>query len=99
MTAPVFIGDEVTAAGYRLAGVRVLVPGEGAEADVFASALNGTELLLITAMSAARIPERQLRDALSRAEPLIAIVPDAANRVAVPDIAGEVDRALGIASS
>jgi len=29
MTTPIYIGDEVSAAGFRLAGLRIRVPAEG----------------------------------------------------------------------
>ena len=54
--APVFIGDELTAAGYRLAGARTYVPGEGELIDVFERASGEAEVVLITAELAARLP-------------------------------------------
>lgn len=98
MTTTVFIGDEVTAAGFRLAGVQARVPDEGSEAEAFAAALEEAGLLIVTASCAARVPVDVLRGAQLRAEPLIAIVPDAANLATIPDLSNEVDRILGIAS-
>ena len=36
MAVPAFVGDEVTAAGYRLAGARVRVPAAGDETATLA---------------------------------------------------------------
>ena len=49
MSLPVFIGDEVSAQGYRLAGLQTLIPGEG---DLLALVKRGCEqapLVLIDA--------------------------------------------------
>lgn len=98
MTVTVFIGDEITSAGFRLAGVRVFVPEDDTLLDVFKSSLEFAELLLITAEYSARIPGGLLQEAMLRADSLIAIVPDAAGRIAAADISDEVDRVLGIAT-
>lgn len=97
MTEIVFIGDEITATGYRLAGVRVLIVEHSTEADIFEKALSSARLLLITSMCAAKIPQDRLRKAQLRGDPLIAIVPDAAGLVAMPNLSDDVERALGIA--
>lgn len=96
MTAPVFVGDEVTAAGYRLAGARVLIPDEGTVGTVFAAALEEAELVLITAACAAQLSDIQLDQIMRAADPLVLVVPDAANRIASPDLSADVDRVLGI---
>jgi len=96
MSAPVFIGDEVTAAGYRLAGARVVVPEPGHAADALAGALASAELVLLTAACAAGVPEGQLDRAMRAAAPPIIVVPDVAGLAEPPDLATEVDRALGI---
>lgn len=98
MPAPIFIGDEVTAAGYRLAGARVLIAQDGAAGDAFAAALEAAELVLVTAACARTLPQDQLERALRAADPLILLVPDAAARVIPPDVAADVGRALGIGS-
>ena len=96
MPAPIFIGDEVTAAGYRLAGARTVVPAAGAVGEAFAEALRDTELVIITAASAAELRRETLDDAIRQADPLVLVVMDAAKRVLPFDLGGEVDRVLGI---
>ena len=96
MTTPLFIGDEVTAAAYRLAGLRTRVPDKGTVAEIFEAALDDAALVLITANCAAELPTGRIAGAMRLAEPLVLIVPDAANQVAPPDLGREVDHVLGI---
>lgn len=94
--APVFIGDEPSALGYRLAGARTVVPDDGDPTESFASACSEASLVLITAGLAARLPRGRLREAQSASGPLVLVVPDVQNRVAMPDAAELVRRQLGI---
>lgn len=96
MTIPVFVGDEVTASAWRLVGARTLVADGDDAAKAFDAALGDAELVLVTAASAAALGRDKLDAALRRAKPLILVVPDAANRVAPPDLDKAVDRVLGI---
>ena len=96
MTIPVFIGDEVSASGWRLVGVRTIVADRDAAAGAFDAVPGDTELLLVTAACAAGLDDERLDAAVRRGRPLVLIVPDAANRVAPPDLDGKVDRVLGI---
>ena len=96
MTAPVFIGDEVTAAGYRLAGARALTAQHETVAKTFASALDDAELIFITAAFAAELPDGILDDAVRAASPLVLVVPDSASHIVPPDLDAEVARVLGI---
>lgn len=96
--APVFfIGDEVTAAGFRLAGAAIRVPGEGGVAAAFAEALEQAELVLITMARAAELDAAELERSMRAATPLVLVVPDAASSESPPDLGDAVDRALGIA--
>jgi vacuolar-type H+-ATPase subunit F/Vma7 len=96
VTTPVFIGDEVTASGWRLVGAHVTAVEAGNTAAAFAPALGNDGLLLITAACAAELDAGQLDAAIRQARPLILVVPDAADRVAPPDLDRQVDRVLGI---
>jgi len=96
MAAPVYIGDEVTAAGFRLAGLRVHVPETGDEAAVLASACAEAPLVLVSADVAARIAEPDLRAAQAALTPLVLVVPDLAGAVPVPDLALRLRRQLGL---
>ncbi len=96
MTIPVFVGDEVTASAWRLIGVRTIVVQGDAVAGILDTRLEDTALLLITTACAARLDGEQFAAVLRRARPLVLVVPDAANRLALPDLDREVDRVLGI---
>jgi vacuolar-type H+-ATPase subunit F/Vma7 len=96
MAAPVFIGDELAAAGFRLAGVGVRVPAAGLETAALAEARRTAPLVLVCAAVAARIDELALRAALVAVAPLVVIVPDAQGTVAVPDLAARLRAQLGL---
>jgi vacuolar-type H+-ATPase subunit F/Vma7 len=96
MRAAIYLGDEVTAAGYRLAGVQVRVPAP-AEADAaFAEALALAPLVLVSAAVAMHIDATQLRAALVALRPLVLIVPDARGEVPRPDLAARLRGQLGM---
>lgn len=95
MTTAVFIGDEVSASAWRLIGVQTIV-ADGDAGSAFDAALGDAELLLITAACAAGLDREKLDAAVRRAEPLVLVVPDAANRRLPRDLDRAVDRVLGI---
>jgi len=96
MAAPVYIGDEASAAGWRLAGVRVVVPEEGAEAAALATARARAPLVLLSSAVAARIPDAAMRATQAALAPLTLIVPDLAGNVPVPDVAARLRHQLGL---
>jgi vacuolar-type H+-ATPase subunit F/Vma7 len=97
MTRVWYIGDEATAAGYRLAGAETRVPAEGETAEVYRRAVaDGADLILLSAERAADLEAAELDAALVGLRPLTAIVPDAFGRHSPPDVAREVRIALGI---
>jgi len=92
-----YIGDEATAAGYRLAGAETRVPPEADAADVFRRAMEAeTDLILLSAEIAAMLPRDELAAAVLGDHPLVAIVPDVYGRHPAPDVARDVRLALGI---
>jgi vacuolar-type H+-ATPase subunit F/Vma7 len=96
MHPPIYLGDEVTAAGYRLAGVQVRVPAPGDVGAAFAAARAQAPLVLVSAAVAARIDAAELRVALLALQPLILIVPDARGEVRRPDLAARLRGQLGM---
>lgn len=96
MQPPIYIGDEIGAAGYRLAGAEVVVPAEGGEADALADALAAGGLVLLSARIAASVGERRLQQASAREGALLAIVPDARGEVPMPDLAARLRAQLGL---
>jgi vacuolar-type H+-ATPase subunit F/Vma7 len=96
MPAIVYIGDEIGAAGYRLAGVRTIVPGQGAETAALSAARAEAPLVLVAATVASRVASHELDAALAALAPLTLIVPDLDPRTAVPDTAARLRRELGL---
>jgi vacuolar-type H+-ATPase subunit F/Vma7 len=96
MQAPIYLGDEVTAAGYRLAGVQVRVPDLRDADAAFEQARAQAPLVLVSAAVAARIDAAQLRAALMALQPLVLIVPDARGGVPRPDLAARLRGQLGM---
>lgn len=99
MSDVIFIGDELSAAGYRLAGAVTRTPSVDEESSVFEWARQQAPLVLITAEMAARIPHSVLAHALAAPAPLVLVVPDIRQRVAPPDLAAAVRRDLGMEAS
>lgn len=94
-----YIGDEATAAGYRLVGVECRVPGPDETGEVFRRAIaDGADVVLLSAEYAVHLDAAELSTALIAEHPLVAIVPDVFGRHAAPDVAHEVRLALGIES-
>ena len=96
MALPILIGDRLTAAGFRLAGVRPLVTAPEDVATVFREALALGGPVLVTAALARHVPQAQLAKAISTADPPVAVIPDIARAVAPADMAEQVRRALGV---
>jgi vacuolar-type H+-ATPase subunit F/Vma7 len=90
------IGDEVSASGFRLAGVQVHVPDPARTADLFRRLIREAELVLVTAEAAEQLPADELRRALSADRPLVLVIPDVRGRVQPADIGSELRRQLGM---
>jgi len=96
MPLPVFIGDEVSAAGFRLAGLRVLVPPVAAELQTLEQAAREAPLVLVSAQVAQRIPAATLDRLLADIEHRIVIVPDVHGDARLPDLTSRIRRQLGV---
>ncbi len=95
MQRPVYLGDETSAAGYRLAGARVRTPAGGEEAAALAWARACAPLVLVSAAVAAGIGAATLRSALQARQPLLLLVPDPTGSVPLPDLAERLRAQLG----
>ena len=96
MPVPCYIGDEASAAGFRLAGASVIVPRPGNEAEARTTASASASLVLISADVAARISARELAVARAALAPLTLIVPDLQGAIAMPDLATRLRAQLGL---
>ena len=96
MKGTVFMGDSVSAAGFRLGGCEVVTPEKGEEEEAFRAARGRASLLLITAEMADRLPEELLEKALATVFPLVLTVPDARGRQTPPDLEKLARARLGL---
>jgi vacuolar-type H+-ATPase subunit F/Vma7 len=96
MELPVYIGDTVSATGYRLAGLRVHVPPEDEALDVLEAACSEAPLVLLGSDLASRIPSQQLDELLSRVAPAVVVVPDIRGQAPLPDMAHRLRKLLGV---
>lgn len=95
-TGVAYLGDAVTAAGFRLAGVRTWSPEVDEEAAALAQARAQAGVVLLAADLAARLPRAELEAALAALKPLVAIVPLADGRISPLDPAERVRALLGL---
>jgi vacuolar-type H+-ATPase subunit F/Vma7 len=96
VTTAVFIGDEITAAALRLAGVASQAPAMSDVSRAFGSAIDEAELVIISADYARELDEELLRAAIRRADPLVMVIPDGGNRHQPEDLDARIARVLGI---
>lgn len=96
MAALHYIGDEIGAAGWRLAGAAAAVPGPGAERAALDAARADAAFVLVAADVAARIDNAVLREALAALAPLVLVVPDTQGQVPLPDFAARLRLQLGL---
>jgi vacuolar-type H+-ATPase subunit F/Vma7 len=96
MAAPVYLGDEATGAGFRLAGADSRFPAPGDEAAALALARRDAPVVLVSAAVAARIPGEVLRAALRAVPPVTVIVPDLREGFAFADDSARLRRQLGL---
>lgn len=96
MTLPCFIGDEVSATAWRLAGLRVHVPRGEELLDLVQRTCDQASLVLISATLAQRLPAAELDALLARVEPPVVVVPDVRGHAPLPDLATRLRRQLGV---
>lgn len=90
------MGDEVSAAGFRLAGAEVHSPTALEAGALFRRLRDEFELLILTAEAAEQVPGELLQQAVDQGHPLVLVVPDAAERMQPPDLATRVREQLGM---
>lgn len=96
MSAPVYIGDAVSAAGYRLAGLRVHVPDTAELLMQIEQAAADASLVLLGADLAAQLPVAALDRLLSAVTPAVVVVPDVRGQAELPDLANRLRQQLGV---
>ena len=96
MGVPVYIGDAVSATGYRLAGLRVQVPDTADLLAQIEQAANDASLVLLGADLAAQLPVAALDRLLSAVSPAVVVVPDVRGQAELPDLANRLRQQLGV---
>lgn len=96
MGAAIFIGDELSASGFRLTGIEVLVPKPEAIGTAFEEARARNALVIITAEFARQVAPPQLEAAMLAETPTLAIIPDIIFRASPADLTRRLRSVLGI---
>jgi vacuolar-type H+-ATPase subunit F/Vma7 len=94
-----FIGDEVSAVGFRLAGVAVHSPDPAQAPGLFERLRGEAALVLVTQEALAWVGEGAVRAAIRAGRPLVLVIPDVRGRHKPPDIGEAIRRQLGMATS
>lgn len=96
MALPVYIGNELDAAGYRLMGARIVVPRDQNLAALFDEARADAPLIMVSAGVADALGEDVIAAAVIAASPPVVVVADAVGEANPPDMEHEVRAALGV---
>ncbi|MGK7909346.1 MAG: V-type ATP synthase subunit F [Synechococcus sp.] len=96
MSAPIFIGDEISAAGFRLAGVETRTPNPDELPNLIKWACVNTSLLLITAEYAAMLSAAERQRLLCQEMPLVVTISDICAKTPLPDLVTELRSQLGV---
>lgn len=96
MSAPVFIGDEISAAGFRLAGARIRTPDAEEIVKVLDWASEHACFIMITAEYLGLLTSEQQQRYLQQVQPPLVVVPDIRNQHTVKDLATHLRAQLGV---
>jgi len=96
MSVAEFIGNEVSAAGYRLCGVTVHIADESNALALIRKSCEKASLVLVGGSTAQYLHSTDLDELLANVQPPVLVVPDVSDRHAVPDIASRVNKQLGL---
>ena len=92
----VYLGDELSAAGFRLAGVAARVPPQGEEAPWLHAAMQEAQVVLLGIRCASAISPDTLEAALASRLPLVMVIPGFDGAPASSDPAVRVRGLLGV---
>ena len=96
MGVAIFIGDELTATGFRLTGIETIVPEPDDVAETLRDARKRAALVVMTAGLARHVPSADLDAALHAEIPTLTIVPDIKFTELPPDLTKRLRGVLGI---
>jgi vacuolar-type H+-ATPase subunit F/Vma7 len=93
----VYLGDAVTAAGFRLAGIDARTVEPSATADEMRRAVtDGAELILLSGLLTEFVPPPVLEAVLAAPQPPVVVVDDVCGKSVLPDLTRDVRATLGI---
>ncbi len=96
MTIPIYVGDETSAMGFRLAGFRVRITAPGHVRQDLDWACGEASLVMLSAATAHELADSELDQYLSKLVPSVVIVPDVHGSVPLPDLATRLRNLLGV---
>jgi vacuolar-type H+-ATPase subunit F/Vma7 len=92
------IADEITAAGFGLAGARVATPSADRLPEVFDTAREEAELILITADLARQLPAALVEETELSLAPMLLPIEGVGGHEAPPSMREYVMRTLGVST-
>ena len=96
MSVAEFIGDEISAAGYRLCGIDVHIADRFNALSLIKQACESAPLVLIGSTTADYLPAAELNTLMASIRPAVLVVPDVTGRQVVPDISTLIHKQLGM---
>ena len=96
MPVAVFIGDEITAAGYRLCGVEVHIADDTNVLQLVQRVSGQAAFVLVGSNVIQGLDVQQLDALLANTDTPVLVVPDVRDQAALPDIAERVHKQLGM---
>jgi len=96
MAVAEFIGDAVSAAGYRLCGIETRVADHSNALKLINRACDRAEMVLVSSSMLPYLRAAELDELLARTRPPVLIVPDVRGLHDVPDIASRINKQLGL---
>lgn len=91
-----YIGDEASAAGYRLSGIDVRVADAGDTLLLVRQACARASMVLIGSAAAKNIHKAELDELLKSVYPSVLVVPDIRGLEELPDITSLIYKQLGM---
>ena len=96
MSVAEFIGDEVSAAGYRLCGIDVHITDGANIMPLIKQARERASLVLVGSSVVHTIHSAELDELLASTQPPVLVVPDLRGLQEAPDIVSRIYKQLGM---
>mgnify|MGYP001818338812 CR=1 FL=1 len=96
MSVAEFIGDEVSAAGFRLCGIDVHITDGSDVMSLISQVSERASLVLVSSSAVQDLDRAELDALLAGIEPAVLIVPDVRGLHDVPDIVPRIQQQLGM---